>query len=183
MVLTVIGTAAALLAVLHRDREVLSWVGVVVLGAATLVRVVAHVQAPELYTLPAAALLLAAGLRRLHLDRESGSLRWLGSGLTLGLVPSLVLTLDDPISLRGALLAAGAVVVLALGVRRRLAAPFGFGAVVVAVLALRHLQPISDAVPRWVALALVGLALLAVGISWEHGCATSQARRYLLALR
>ena len=74
--------------------------------------------------------------------------------------------------------------VLAHGVHRRLAAPFGFGAVTVAVLALRHLQPISDAVPRWVSLALVGLALLAVGISWEQRLRDARsARRYLLALR
>ena len=83
MVLTVAGTTVALLAVLHRDRDLLGWAGVVVMGAATVVRVLSHVAAPELYTLPAAALLLAAGLRRLHLDPASDSLRCLGSGLTL----------------------------------------------------------------------------------------------------
>ena len=96
--------------------------------------------APELYTLPAAALLVAAGAWRLRTDRETSSFTMLGSGLTLALLPSLLLALDEPVSLRGALVGAAAVLVLAAGVQQRLAAPFVLGAVSTGVLALRHLR-------------------------------------------
>ena len=108
----------------------------------------------------------------------------LGSGLTLALLPSLLLALDEPVSLRGALVGFAALVSLAWGVQQRLAAPFVLGALATAVLALRHLQPIADAVPRWVSLGLVGLALLVVGITWEARRRNVEtAGRYLTALR
>ena len=53
------------------------------------------------------------------------------------------------------------------GSQQRLAAPFVFGAVTTGVLALRHLEPVADAVPRWITLGGVGLALLLVGVTWE----------------
>lgn len=184
MSLTVVGTAIAAIAVLNRDRSQLGWLGAFVLGLATLIRVDLDVTAPELYTLPAAALLVGAGSWRLRTDRTVGSLAALGSGLTLALVPSLLLTLDDPVSLRGALTAAAAVATLAAGVASRLIAPFVWGAVATATLAVRHLEPYADAVPRWVVLALVGSALLGVGITWESRLRDlRRARGYLTALR
>jgi hypothetical protein len=36
------------------------------------------------------------------------------------------------------------------------------------VLALRHLGPVVDGLPRWISLGSVGLALLLVGVTWEH---------------
>ena len=91
----------------------------------------------------------------------------LGSGLTLALLPSLLLALDEPVSLRGALIGAAGVLVLAVGVQQRLAAPFVLGAVTTGILAVRHLEPYADAVPRWISLGGVGLALLVVGVTWE----------------
>ncbi len=184
MVLTVVGTAICAVAVTNRDRAAVGWLGAGVLGVATVLRVEIGVSAPELYTLPAAALLLAAGLWRLWHDTETSSFATLGSGTTLALLPSLLLALDEPVSLRGALIGVAAVLVLAFGVQQRLAAPFILGAGATAVLALRHLGPIAEAVPRWTSLGLLGLALLAVGVTWESRLRNLRsARGYLTALR
>ena len=184
MVLTIAGSAVCLVAVTHRDRALLSWAGTVVLGVATLLRFDAGVSLPELYTLPAAALLVAAGAHQLRKDTSENSFTVLGSGLVLALLPSLLLALDEPVSLRGALIGAGGVLVLAVGVQQRLSAPFVLGALTTAVLAVRHLGPVAEAVPRWISLGGVGLVLLLVGVTWEarrRNVATAQ--RYLAALR
>lgn len=184
MVLTIAGTAVCLIAVTTRDRALLGWAGAAVLGAATVVRVAADVRAPELYTLPAAVLLVAAGVWQLRQDPRGSSFTMLGSGLTLALLPSLLLALEEPVSLRGALIGAAAVLVLAAGVQQRLAAPFVLGAVTTGVLAVRHLEPIAGAVPRWVSLGGVGLVLLVVGVTWEARRRDLEtAQRYLTALR
>ena len=184
MTLTIVGTAICVIAVSTRDRTAFGWLGAVVLMTATLLRVVEDVRAPELYTLPAAVLLIAVGAWRMRTDPEASSFRMLGSGLTLTLLPSLLLALDEPVSLRGALIGAAGVLVLGAGIAQRLAAPFVFGAVTTGVLALRHLEPVADAVPRWMALGTVGLLLLLVGITWEARRRNlDSARRYLIALR
>ena len=184
VVLTVLGSATCAQAVLHADRRVWSWVGTVVLAAALVLRVQQDVRAPELSTLPAALLLVVAGALRLLADREASSVTMLGSGLTLGVVPSLLLSLDEPVSLRGALVAVAVVALLAVGVTRHLGAPFAVGALGVGLLALRHLGPVAEAVPRWISLGLLGAALLVVGVSWESRRRDLHAaRRYLTALR
>jgi hypothetical protein len=184
MVLTVLGSAIAAVAVTNRDRSQVSWVGAAVLLVATAIRFDLDVTAPELYTLPAALLLVAAGLWRLQTDGEVSSLSALGSGLTLALLPSLLLALEEPVTLRGALIAAGGVAVLALGVQRRLSAPLVLGALTTGLLAVRHLEPYADALPRWISLGAVGVALLAVGITWEARLSNLHtAKRYLTGLR
>jgi hypothetical protein len=184
MVLTLLGSAVAVVAILNRDRDEAAWVAIALLGVATVIRVVDDVRAPELYTLPAAALLLGAGWWRLGADREVTSARALSSGLTLGLVPSLLLALDEPVSLRGALIAAGGLVALVVGALRHWAAPFVAGALTTGVLAVRHLGPVVDALPRWISLGSVGLALLVVGVTWEQRRRDVEGTsRYLAALR
>ncbi len=184
MAMTAVGSAICLVAVANRDRAQLGWLGAVILGLATAVRAALDVQAPELYTLPAATLLIAAGAWRLRTDREASSFDVLGSGLTLALLPSLVLALDEPVSLRGALIGAAGVLALAVGVHQRLAAPFVLGAATTGLLAVRHLEPYADAVPRWITLGGVGLALLVVGVTWEARRRNLEtAGRYLAALR
>jgi hypothetical protein len=183
-VLTVLGSAVAAVAVLNRDRDEAAWIAVALLGVATVIRLVEDVRAPEGYTLPAAALLLGAGWWRLGTDQELSSRRALSSGLTLALVPSLLLALDEPVSLRGALVAAGGLVALAVGVARHWAAPFVAGAGTTAVLAVRHLGPVVEGLPRWISLGSVGLVLLLVGITWEQRRRDLRAStRYLAALR
>ena len=118
MALTIVGTAHL------PDRRArpgtgpqFGWLGAVVLMTSPpLIRVAEDVRAPELYTLPAAVLLIAVGAWRLRTDPEASSFRMLGSGLTLALLPSLLLALDEPVSLRGALIGAAGVLVLGVGV-------------------------------------------------------------------
>jgi hypothetical protein len=184
LVLTVLGSGACLVAALHADRAALSWLGAVLLGAATVVRVVDALPAPERWTLPAAAVLLAAGVRRLRADQDLSSARLLGSGLALAFVPSLVLALDEPVGVRGVLVAMAGLAALAVGVRRRWAAPFAAGAVVTGILAVRHLGPVAEALPRWISLGTVGLALLVAGVTWESRRRNLHAAgHYLGALR
>jgi hypothetical protein len=184
LVLTIVGSAVALVAVLHRDRDQVAWLGTGILGVAALLRVSAELTLPELATAPAAVLLLVAGLRRMQNDPEAASLRVLGSGLTLALLPTLLLSIDEPVSLRAALLGAGALVTLGAGISQRWAAPFLAGAGVLAVLAVRHLGPVAEALPRWISLGSVGVLLLAVAITWEARRRQLEvAERYLAALR
>jgi len=128
--------------------------------------------------------LVACGVWRLRPDESTSSSTALGSGLTLGLLPSLLLALDEPVSMRGALIAAVGVLVLAAGVQQRLAAPFLLGAGTTGLLAVRHLEPYADAVPRWISLGAVGLGLLLVGVTWEARRRNLEtAGRYLADLR
>lgn len=184
LVLTVVGSAAALTATLHRDREDVAWIGVIVLGGAAALRVSSDLVLPELATAPAAALLITVGVRRLLTDPAASSVRVLGSGLTLALLPTLLLVLDDPVSWRSVALGAAAVLLLAVGIGRRWTAPFLAGAGVLAVLAARHLGPVAEAVPRWISLGLLGAVLLAVAVTWESRRRDlAAAERYLGSLR
>lgn len=181
---TVLGTAFALVATLNRDRDPAGWAAVGVLGIATLIRVVEDIRAPELYTIPAALLLVGAGVWRLRTDDGTGSVRTLSSGLVLGLVPSLLLALDEPVSLRGALIAVASLAVLGTGVGLHWAAPLVAGAASTAVLAVRHLGPVVEGLPRWISLGTVGVLLLVVGITWEARLRNLRAAsRYLASLR
>ncbi|MCX6395512.1 MAG: hypothetical protein NTV23_03405 [Propionibacteriales bacterium] len=183
-VLTIIGTAIAVVSILHTDRDLVSWLASGVLALAVATRLDDGAAAPELVALPAAALLVAAGVRRLSHDPAASSWRMLGSGLSLGLVPSLLGALDDPVSVRGALVAVAGLGFLSAGVNRRWAAPFAAGAAVVALIALRHLGPVAAALPRWISLGSVGVLLLLVGITWEaRRRDAAKAERYLAALR
>ena len=184
MVLTLVGSTVAVVAVRYRDRHDAAWIGIVLLGAATVIRLVEDVRAPEVYTLPAAALLLGAGWWRMGADPNVGSARAFSSGLSLALLPSLLLALDEPVSPRGALVAAGGLVTLVVGVLRRWAAPFVAGALTTALLALRHVGPVIEGLPRWISLGTVGLVLLLVGVTWEQRRRDVEATsRYLVALR
>lgn len=183
-VLTIVGTAVAGVSILNRDRDLASWVASGLLAVAVLIRAEDGAVSPELVALPAAALLVAVGVRRLLTDPDVSSYRALSSGLTLGLTPSLIGTLDDPVSVRGALVAAAGLGILGLGIRCRWAAPFIAGAFVVAVVAVRHLGPVAAALPRWISLGSVGIVLLLVGVTWEaRRRDAKKAERYLTALR
>jgi hypothetical protein len=184
LVLTVVGSAVALVSVLHRDRDQVAWLGTAILGFAALLRVLGELSLPELATAPAAALLLVAGVHRMLTDQKASSLRVLGSGLTLALLPTLLLSIEDPVSLRGALAGVAAVLVLAGGIARRWAAPFLAGAGALAVLAVRHLGPVAEALPRWISLGALGVGLLVVAVTWEARRRQLEvAERYLVALR
>lgn len=181
---TLIGTAIALVAALDRERWWAGWLAAPYLAAAMLIRLDAGLELPEIHTLPAAAVLLVAGGYRMATDSRAESLRALGSGLTLALAPSLLLALDDPVSLRGLLVGVGGLAAVAAGVGLRWAAPLLAGALTVAALAVSHLWPIAEALPRWITLGSLGVLLLLVGVTWEARLRNVQtARRYLTALR
>jgi hypothetical protein len=155
------------------QRHQLGWAAGLVLAASSWVRLAdAQVDAPEAYTVPAGVALLVVGALRRRRDPAYGSWAAYGSGLSLILVPSLLRAVTDAGDLRPLLLAVVAAGVLAAGVARRLQAPLVLGAAVLATDALVQLAPYLaaayDAVPRWVTIGVLGLALLGAGATYEQ---------------
>ncbi|MGI9155895.1 MAG: SCO7613 C-terminal domain-containing membrane protein [Marmoricola sp.] len=192
LVLTVLGSAVALVSVLHTDRVNTGWLGAAVLTVSTLVRLDAGTSGtvgPEVYTLPAAALLIGAGVHRLLRDPGVSTWRVLGSGLTLALGPTVLLALPDPSSLRALLVGAGAAVALGVGIQQRWQAPFLVGTGVLGLLALRFLGPLAmdvlaNPLGAWMLFGSFGAACLTAGILWEQSLRNLKvASRYLAALR
>ncbi len=125
----------------------------------------------EVWTLPAAVVVLAGGLLLLA-DRPGLRSRWpLAPGIALLLVPSLVAALDGEPVWRVALVAVLAAAVVLFGVWRRLQAPLLYGGGLLAVHAVVQLAPwvtrVIAGMPRWVPLVAVGLVLLALGATYE----------------
>jgi hypothetical protein len=168
--LTVAGVVVTLMSLLRQDRRQVGWAGGALLALASWVRLWdLGVSAPEAYTLPSAAALLAVGLVHLRRRPDSGSLVALGPGLSLALVPSLLWVLEEPTGLRALLLGVGCLALVLAGLRLRWTAPIAVGAAVGALLVLRLAAPyIGDAVPRWVLLGAAGALLIAVGVTWER---------------
>jgi hypothetical protein len=155
------------------QRHQLGWGAGLVLAASSWVRLAdADVDAPEAYTVPGGIALLVVGALRRRRDPAYGSWAAYGSGLSLVLVPSLLRAVTDSGDLRPLLLAVVAAAVLAAGVARRLQAPLVLGAAVLAIDALVQLAPYLaaayDAVPRWVTIGVLGLALLGAGATYEQ---------------
>ena len=167
--LTLAGAAACVGAMLHADRRRLGWVGGCLLAAASWVRLAdVGVREPEPYTLPAAVALLVLGVVQLHRRAEEDTVRVLGPGLGLALVPSLLWVLDDPTTLRSFVLGLVCLGLVVAGLRLRWTAPLLFGSVVGAAIVLRSAAPyIGEAVPRWATIGTAGVLLVALGITWE----------------
>jgi hypothetical protein len=148
------------------------WVAGALLTASSWVRLAdAGASAPEAYTVPAAIVLLVVGFLRRRRDPVS-SWRAYGSGLALALTPSLFRAVTDSGSARPLLLGLAALVVVLLGMTRRLQAPLVLGGAVLAVDAVVQLAPYLaaayDAVPRWVSIAAAGLLLVGLGATYER---------------
>jgi hypothetical protein len=127
-----------------------------------------RVAVPEAYTLPAAALALVAGHLALRTRPGLGSWAGYGPGLAAALLPSLasVLVAGDQ-GARRLLLGAGALtVVLAGAALRRQAAVVVAGGTLVALAG--HEIVVWDLLPRWAYLALGGLILIAVAMTYER---------------
>nr|WP_305075074.1 hypothetical protein [Micromonospora okii] len=133
----------------------------------------------EAYTLPAAGLALAAGAVALRTRPGLNSWLALGPGLAAALLPGLasVLFAPDPQPWRRLLLGAGALVVVLAGAARRWQAPVLLGGVTLALLALHELARSWDLLPRWIFLAVGGLALIGLAATYER------RRRDLVRLR
>lgn len=149
--------------------RVLGEVVLVPTSAATVFSLLAdrHVTVVEAYTLPFAAALLVVGVLHLRRNPESGTEALL-PGLLLAVVPSTLLALGDPISLRAALLGAGCVALVLVGAVLRWSTPVIVGTVAGAVLVLREIGPYAGTVPQWVWIGLAGVVLTLAGITWER---------------
>jgi hypothetical protein len=137
------------------------------LGGWLLLLAAAQVALLEAYTIPAAAVLLLAGLRA-RPGRLSSRAAY-GPALAAALVPSLasVLVADGQL-LRRLLLGVAALAIVLAGARARLRAPVEIGGMVLVVLALRELAAVWDLVPRWIPLAGGGLLLVVLAATVER---------------
>lgn len=183
--LTATGVLASALALWREDRRLVGWMGGLLLAAATWVRLSdIGVHTPEAYTLPSAIALLVVGLLHLHRNPGSSTMTALSPGLGLALLPSLLWASWEPATLRSTVLGLACLVILLVGLQWRWTAPVAFAAGVGAVLVLRHVTPVSDAVPRWVLIGGAGVILVGLGITWERRIQEARAvLGYVRALR
>lgn len=162
------GAAFVALGLLVSSRRWALYVGAVMLGTAyVLILAQNDVTTVEAYTAPIGALLLGVGLWAMGKRAELSTWIALSPGLFLAMMPSLPNALDEPTSVRALVLGLVAVVVFALAIKQQWVAPFWFGLVTAVLVLLFNIGPYADSVPRWVIIAIVGVALLAVGVTWE----------------
>jgi hypothetical protein len=139
------------------------------------------VETTEVYTLPAAALALAAGWFARRNRPELPSWSAYGAALAAAFLPTLAViassTADEPHYQRRLLLGAGALLVLIVGARARLQAPVVTGGGTLLLVALHELVQFWDLLPRWVPLAIGGLLLVGIATTME------QRRRDVARLR
>jgi hypothetical protein len=158
------------------------WLGHAVLGSrecrfissvvlsigATLLLAGAEVHVIEAYTAVPAGTALAIGLWWLAEDAEVRTLRALGPGLSLALIPSYFALALDPNGLTRTLALTAASLILAfVGVLARWFAPLLATAVTAVTVSLTQVTVGSDIVPRWVSFAIVGSILIAIAATYE----------------
>jgi hypothetical protein len=183
--LTLIGALVTTTSLVHRSRRDLAWAGGLLLAAATWVRLWdVGVTTPEAYTLPSALVLVAVGIWRLRREPTTSTQASLAPGLSLALVPSLLVALDAPASPRALLLGVACLVLVLVGTRLRWNAPLVVGGAVGALLVLRELAPYAALVPPWLLIGLSGTLLTVVGVTWESRMQDLRhASRYVGELR
>jgi hypothetical protein len=181
--LTLGGVLVTASALIHPQRRELSWFGLVLFTGAQWVRLEQlGVDTVEAYTLPLAVVLVVVGLVAMR-RTDISSQRALGAGLSLALVPTLLLVLGNPVSMRALLLGLACLLLVAVGVLQRWAAPLVAGASVGAVEVLRE-AAYADVLEQWMVIGLVGALLTVVGVTWESRLAElRRAAGYIRALR
>ncbi len=171
VVLTVTGTLCLCVA-LRPGRRILLWLGLAQ-GEAALCAWLASagVHAPEPYTVPAAAVLLAVGWRRSRRSQRLSSWVSYGPGLAVLLLPSLAAVWLLAGWARPLVLGLAAAGITLAGGRARLLAPLLLGGTVVILDAGHELAPavaqLTGMLPRWVPIAVIGVILLAMGATYE----------------
>jgi hypothetical protein len=123
----------------------------------------------EAYTLPLAAVALLAGWVSWRARPQVGSWIAYGPALFAAFLPSLAtIAATEGEPARRLLLGAGALAVLVAGAVRRLQAPVVVGGAVLSLVALHELVLVWDLVPRWIPLALGGLLLVGIAMTYER---------------
>ncbi|MGL5810128.1 MAG: SCO7613 C-terminal domain-containing membrane protein [Nocardioides sp.] len=183
--LTGAGALVAAHALIHPQRRAVGWAGAGLLIAATWVRLAdLDIRTPEAYTLPCAIGLTVVGWWHLRRHPHVGTRTALGPGLVLATVPSLLMVMGEPASLRAALLGVACLALVLVGARLRWSASLVIGATVGLVLALRAAAPYSAVVPSWVLIGLAGTTLTVAGVTWEARLRNlASATDYLRRLR
>ncbi len=145
------------------------WISSLVLSlGATFLLAGAGVHVIEAYTAVPAGTVLAIGLWWLAEDSKVRTLRALGPGLSLALVPSYFALALDPNGLpRTLALTAAALLLAFVGVFARWFAPLLATAVTAVTVSLTQVTVGSDIVPRWVSFAIVGSILIAIAATYE----------------
>ncbi|CAA9358298.1 MAG: hypothetical protein AVDCRST_MAG16-2857 [uncultured Frankineae bacterium] len=158
----------ALATALRPDRRPAAVLAAVLMTGSSWVRLAeARIDVPEPYLLPVAVAALVLGLLRRRTD--PGVTSWVyAPGLSLALLPTLLVSLGRDDLTRSLLVGLAALAVLLVGARARLQAPLAIGTAVLAVDAVRLLGPYAVAMPRWLSLAAAGALLLAVGADYEQ---------------
>ncbi|WP_238431636.1 SCO7613 C-terminal domain-containing membrane protein [Streptomyces cavernae] len=172
LVLALTGVIAAGTAI-RADRRGVGYAAGALFVLATWVRLASWgVGTPEAYALPAALPALVVGVLRHLRDPRVSSWTAYGPGLATALVPSLLAVLGDPDWVRPLLLGTAALLITLAGARHRLQAPLLLGGGTLALVALHELSPylvqLAGVLPRWLPPALAGLALLALGATYEQ---------------
>lgn len=182
--LTVLGVATTTVALTRSDRRRAAWAGALLLAMASWVRLEdLGVDTVEAYTLPSALALLGVGWWQTHREHTSTLRAW-SPGLGLALLPSLLWTLEDPLSWRALLLALACLLLTVGGAQARLAAPLVGGAVVGAALALWEVVPPALEASAWVVSGMAGAILLVLGASWDRRLSEArQVADYVRRLR
>lgn len=166
--LTALAVATAL-AALRPDRRVLygAAAGLLALFAVWAWLSSAEVDVVEAYTAPAAALMLAAGMRSW---RSAPGRSWLnlGPAVLLAIGPTLGLGLVNGDTVRVVVSAVLCLAAVLIGSVLRLQAPLLLGAAGLVVLGIDQWGGYLVALPRWITLGAVGVVLMWVGATFEH---------------
>ncbi|MEU9333484.1 hypothetical protein AB0D49_10010 [Streptomyces sp. NPDC048290] len=173
LVIGLCGVIAAGTALRPERRRVAGWLATGLFVLASWVRLLAwEVETPEAYTLPLTVPALLVGLLFRHSDPRTSSWVAYGPGLSVTLLPSLVMAWGDTHWLRPLLLGGAALVLTLAGARSRLLAPLVLGGSVLLLVTLHELAPylvqVAGLLPRWVPPALAGLLLLTLGSTYEQ---------------
>ncbi|MEO7146834.1 MAG: hypothetical protein ABIW81_04365, partial [Terrimesophilobacter sp.] len=153
--------------------QVVGWVAI---GLAVIAAVVGLAQDAidprELASVPIAGALLITGSLHLRAVDAARSWPWLGPGVFVLLVPSLLATIDDHALWRLVGLGVVGVAVIVIAVTRRLQAPFVIAVLVVLIHGvatfLPQLRAVYQAVPWWLWLGLGGILLIVLAARYEH---------------
>ena len=129
----------------------------------------AQVSLVEAYTLPLAVMALVAGWAAMRGHPELRSWIAYGPALAAAFLPSLASVVSAPGNeWRRLLLGLGSLAVVIAGSVRRLQAPVVLGGGVLAVVVLHELVLIWDRTPRWIPLAVGGLLLVGLAVTYER---------------